>query len=199
VEPPQKQSRVASVDWPSPTLPLVVVAYHGPAYSDQKKDKAALDFVVPIGFGENSELYERLVLKEQKVDVLEVNFSDQADPELFAVVARVKDPKNVNYVRDEIIKTVERFTKEPISSEKLEETRAHIRYSAALGWVSAGSIAAFLSNYLGLASNPETVDKLFALYQQVTSRDVLESAKRYFAPESRTIVTLATKAKEETK
>lgn len=198
-EPPQKQMRVGAVDWPSPTLPYVVVAYHGPAYSDQKKDKASLDFLVPIAFGENSELYQRLILKEQKVDMLAVSFDDQVDPELFATVARVKDAKDINYVRDEIIKTFDRFVKEPVPVEKLEETRAYIRYSTALSWTSAGAIAGFLAPYLSVAETPRTVDRLFAQYQQITARDIQENAKRYFIPENRVVVTLATKPKEEAK
>ena len=39
-DPPQNEARSANVDWPSPTLPLVAVGYHGPAYSDTGKDKA---------------------------------------------------------------------------------------------------------------------------------------------------------------
>ncbi len=198
-EPPQKQARSAAVDWPSPTLPYVAVAYHGPAYSDQKKDKAALDFLVPIAFGENSELYQRLVLKEQKVDMLAVSFDEQMDPELFGVVARVKDPKDVNYVRDEIIKTFDRFSHETIPAEMLEETRAHIRYSTALSWTSAEAIAGFLAPYLAINGSPQTVDRLFNLYPQITGKEVQEIAKRYFAPENRTVVTLATKGKEEAK
>jgi zinc protease len=198
-EPPQKQARTASVDWPSPTLPFLVVAYHGPAYSDRQKDKAALDFLVPIAFGENSELYQRLVLKEQKIDVLNVSFDDQIDPELFAVIARLKDPKDLNYVRDEIIKTFDRFAKEPVTPEKLEETRSFIRYSTALGWTSANAIAGFLAPYLALGGTPETIDRMFALYGQVTAKDIQENAKRYFSAENRTVVTLATKMKEESK
>jgi zinc protease len=198
-EPPQKQARTASVDWPSPTLPYVVVAYHGPAYSDQKKEKAALDFLVPIAFGENSELYQRLVLKEQKAEALFVSFDDQVDPELFAVVARVKDARDLNYVRDEIIKTFGRFTEEKITQEKLDETRSHLRYSTALSWTSAEAVAGFLAPYLSLAPTPQTVDRLFSLYQQITLKDIQDAAKRFFAPENRTIVTLAPKLKEEKK
>jgi zinc protease len=198
-EPPQKQARTASVDWPSPTLPYIAVAYHGPAYSDQKKDKAALDFLVPIAFGENSELYQKLVLKEQKIDMLEVSFDDQIDPELFAVIARLKDAKDLNYVRDEIIKTFDRFTREAVPGEKLEETRSHVRYGTALGWRSANAIAGFLAPYLALSGTPETVDRVFALYQQITARDIQDYAKRYFTPENRVIVTLASKPREETK
>ena len=198
-EPPQKQSRSASVDWPSPTLPFVVVAHHGPAYSDERKDKAALDFLVPIAFGENSELYQKLVLKEQKVDMLMPSFDDQIDPELFAVVARVKDPKDVEYVRDAIVATFERCADERIAQEKVDETRAHIRYSTALGWTSAGAIAGFLAPYIALGGTPQTVDKLFSLYRQITPKDIQEAAKRYFTAENRTVVTLATLPKEVTK
>ena len=34
VEPPQEGPRTAHVDWPSPTLPIVAVAFKGPAYND---------------------------------------------------------------------------------------------------------------------------------------------------------------------
>jgi zinc protease len=195
-EPPQKKTQSASVDWPSPTLPYVVVAYHGPAFSEVRKDKAALDFLVPIAFGENSELYQKLVLKEQKVDMLEPSFEDQADPELFGIVARVKDPADLDYVRDELIKTFERFSKENIPQVKVDETRSHIRYGTALGWQSAGDIAGFLSPYIALSGNPETVNRVFALYNQVTPKDILENAKKYFTPENRVVVTLATKKEE---
>jgi zinc protease len=195
-EPPQKKEQSASVDWPSPTLPYVVVSHHAPAFSDTRKDKTALDFLVPIGFGENSDLYQKLVLKEQKVDMLETAFDDQVDPELFSVFARVKDPKDLDYVRDEIIKTFERFTKETISSDKVEETRAHVRYGTALGWQSAGAIASFLAPYIALNGNPDTVNKVFTLYNQVTAKDILDNAKKYFTPENRIIVTLATKKED---
>src|SRR5712691_5903996 len=51
----QKEPRENHVDWPSETLPLIYVAFRGPAYSDYKKDKAALDLVAPLAFGENSD------------------------------------------------------------------------------------------------------------------------------------------------
>jgi len=193
-EPPQTEPRTAHVDWPSPTLPFVVVAFHGPAYSDEKMDKAALDLLAVIGFGENSELYQRLGLKEQKVDVLSPAFDDQPDPELFSVVARIKDRKDLDYVRDQITATFKRYTTELIPDSKLKDTRAHLRYGTALGWTSSGAIANFLAPYVALRRTPETIDKLFSLYDRVTPEVVRELAARYFTENSRTIVTLATKS-----
>jgi zinc protease len=196
LEPPQKGPRTAHVDWPSPTLPYLVVAFHGPAYSDEKKDKAALDFLEAVAFGEDSELYQKLVLKEQKVDVIEVSFGDQKDPELFAVTARVKDGKDVEYVRDQILATFEKYTKELIPAEKLADTRSRLKYGTALGWNSSEAIANYLAPYLALAETPETVNKLFRVYEAITPEDVREMAKKYFVESGRTIVTLATKKGE---
>ena len=95
-EPPQASPRTAVVDWNTPTLPWMEIAFKGPAYSDEKKDKAALDLLSPIAFGPNSELYQTLVLKEQKVDQLENSFGNHPDPELFTSYARIKNPKDVD-------------------------------------------------------------------------------------------------------
>src|SRR5262245_57988140 len=190
VEPPQMEPRTAAVDWNSPTLPWVVVAFKAPAYSDEKKDKAALDLLAPIAFGSNSDLYQKLVLKEQKVDELEVGFGNHPDPELFSVYARVKDPKDADYVRDQILSTYQRFVDEPIDQAKLDDTRSRIRYSFALRMNSSSAIASSLAAYIGLRRTPETINKLFALYQQITPQDIRAAAKQYFTPNNRTIVTL---------
>jgi zinc protease len=104
-EPEQAEERTANVEWPQPTLPWIAVAYKGPAYSDEQKDKPALDLAASLGFSQTSDLYQRLVIKEQKVDTLFADFGDHPDPYLFTVGARVKDVKDVDYVRGEIIKT----------------------------------------------------------------------------------------------
>src|SRR5262245_12170184 len=132
VEPPQAAPRSATVDWNSPTLPWLAIAFRAPGYSDEKIDNAALDLLSPIAFGPNSDLYQRLVLKEQKVDELEADFGNHPDPELFTVYARVKDPKDIDYVRAQILRTFERFSKEPVEQAQLDATRSRIRYSFAL-------------------------------------------------------------------
>jgi len=48
-----------------------------------------------------------------------------------------------------------------------------------------------LAPYIGLRRTPETINKLFALYQQITPEDIRTTANRYFTVNNRTIVTLA--------
>jgi zinc protease len=193
-EPPQNEPRTAHVDWPTPTLPYVTVAFHAPAYSDELKDKAALDLFAAVAFGQNSDLYQRLVVKEQKVDTLSGSNPERMDPPLFTVTAKVKDRKDIDYVRDQILATFDRFKNEQIPSGKLDEARSRIRYSTALGFDSSDAIAGALAPYIALRRTPETMERLMNLYETITPEDVQTIASKYFVEPKRTIVTLATKA-----
>ena len=193
-EPPQTGSRTAHVDWPSPTLPWLAVAFKGPAYSDETKDKPALDLLREIAFGENSDIYRRLVLEQQKVDDIGVDFGNHPDPELFTAYARIKDVKDIDDVREQVLATFARFTKENVDQAKLDATRSRMRYSFALRMNSSPAIAAALAPYILLRRTPDTINKVFDLYQLVTPQDVRAMAAKYFTENNRTVVTLATKA-----
>lgn len=193
-EPKQTAPRTAHVDWPSPTLPIVAVAFRGPAYSDVEKDKMALDLLAQVAFGENSDLYQKLVLTEQKVDLLAPDFSNQVDPEMFVVLSRVKSPKDMDYVRDQILATFKRYTTELIPAAQLDATRSRLRYSFALAMDSSDAIASTLAPFVSLRRSPDTIDKLATLMETVTPEDVRSMANKYFTDEQRTIVTLAPKA-----
>ncbi len=193
-EPKQTEPRTANIDWPSPTLPIVAVAFRGPAYSDVAKDKLALDLLAQVAFGENSTLYQKLVLTEQKVDVLEPDFSNQLDPELFVVLARVKDPKDMDYVREQILATYKRFTTELIPAATLNDTRSRVRYSFAMAMDSSEAIASTVAPFVSLRRSPETIDKLAGLMETITPEDVRAMAVKYFRDDSRTVVTLQSKA-----
>src|SRR5215204_5288266 len=192
-EPAQNESRTAHIPWDAPTLPHLAVAFHGPKFSDASKDVAALDLFQSLALGEKSELYQQLVLKEQKVDVLAADFGHQADPELFTIYARVKDPAQVNYVRDQILKTFARFKSETFPLERLNATRSRMRYGFAMAMNSNDRIAGALAPYIALERTPETLNRLFDTYQTVTPDDIRDVVKKYFREESRTVVTLATK------
>jgi zinc protease len=73
----------------------------------------------------------------------------------------------------------------------LDATRSRLRYGTALGLTSSEAVAAFLAPYLALRRSPETIDKMFALYDRITPADVQAMASRYFQDNNRTLVTLA--------
>src|ERR1700733_5397194 len=112
VEPKQQGPREAHVDWQSPTLPLLTIAYKGPAYTDTAKDTAALDAFSTLVFGQNSELYQKLVVREQKLDSLSANSPSSVDPDLFSIRARLKRVEDLPAIREEILAAVKRFQEE---------------------------------------------------------------------------------------
>ena len=132
-----------------------------------------------------------MVLEQQKVDELEVDFGNHPDPELFTAYVRIKDAKDIGDVRDQVLATFNRFTKETVEQATLDATRSRIRYSFALRMNSSPAIAASLAPYILLRRTPDTINKVFGLYQQVTPQDIQAMAAKYFTENNRTIITLA--------
>ena len=193
VEPIQKEARKAHINWDSPTLPYVSVAYRAPAFSETDKDAAALDLLSAIAFGENSDIYQKLVLNEQKAVFISPDFDNHLDPELFTVFAQIKDVKDLDYVKDEIVKTYKKYATEKIPNKQLDQTRSRLRYGFSLGMNSNDAIAGTLARFIALRGSPDTIDKVFTLYDSITPEDIRAAAAKYFTDNSQTIVTLTAK------
>jgi len=191
VEPAQQGPRENNIDWPSPTLPLIEIAFHGPAYSDADKDWAALDALATLAFGRNSDLHEKLVVREQKVDRLIGDMSQSVDPNLFAIEARVKKPEDVSYVRTQILDTIKRFQDELVPGEKLSAVQSRERYGFTMQLDNSQSVAAAVARYIALRRTPDTIDKLYSIYSQLTPEDIRAAARKYLTENNRTIVTLS--------
>ncbi|HET9532858.1 MAG TPA: insulinase family protein, partial [Blastocatellia bacterium] len=167
-------------------------------YSDEDKDMPALDLLGNLGFSKTSELYQRLVIKEQKVDLLLYSFDDRLDPYLLTAGARVKDLKDLDYVREEIRKTFESFKSNKVDEKKLSEVKSHLRYSFSLGLDNSEAIAARLAPYIALRRTPETINRLYEVYASITPDDIREIARKYFVETHRTVVTLSHQEKGKT-
>ena len=190
-EPPQTQAKRAHYDWPTKTLPRLVIGFHGPAYSDEKTDKAALDLLAETAFSRSAPLYQKLVIEEQKCLSLYASFSDRRDPYLMTFNATIKQEKDLPYVESEIFKELERLKKEPVSEVLLTDVKANLKYSFANALGTTDGIASTLAYYINLATDPGTVNKLFDLYEKVTPKDIQEMTKKYFIKTNSTVVTLS--------
>jgi zinc protease len=189
-EPPQKGPHTEHVAWPTATLPWLAVAFHGPAYSDERKDQATLDLISYLGFSESSDLYQKLVIQEQKVDVLGADNPDRVDPYLFSVLTRLKKASDIDAVRADILATLDGFREKKVTPERLNEVKRHLRYSFELGLNNSEAIAGVVARFVALRRTPETINRLYEVYDSITPEDIQQVARRYFIEDGRTIVTL---------
>ena len=190
VEPPQTRERTAVVTWPNPTLPFLMLGYHAPPFSDQSIDMPALDVLSQLLFSETSPLFRQLYLQEQVVDVLTGGAVDHRDAPLFTVLARITDPTRIDHVRDAIVEEIERMKVEAVDEEVLVATKSHMRYAFSMGLDNPASLAEILGHYLQLTEDPETVNRVYGLYNAVTADDIRRVATVYFPASNRTVVTL---------
>lgn len=189
-EPKQTEPKEVDIDFHAPTTPIVAVAYKAAEYDDEVKDSAVLDIISYYAFSENSDLFRKLVINDQTAETIMGYYPDHVDPELFTVIARVKEKEDIDEVRSAILGTIDKLQSEPVSAEKLENIKSHLRYQFALSLNSTESIADTLAHFVSVGGSPATINKRYALYQDVTPEDVLRVAKKTFAADNRTIATL---------
>ena len=190
-EPGVRGPRKAHIPWNTPTPPYLLVGYRAAAYSDTVADAAALDLIRFLGFSETSPLYERLMIDEQCVDILFGHNPDRMDPYLFTVMARVKQAAQIDHVREAILDTFGWFVANEVDEEKFRSVKNHLRYRYSLSLNNAEAIASSMAHYVSLQRTPETLNRLYTLYDSLTPADLRAVAKKYFVDAGRTEVTLS--------
>ena len=190
-EPPPTGPTYTHVSWSSPTLPLVWVAFHAPAFSETVVDHAALDTLLGLSFGRTSELYRRLVETEQKVDQLGTFAPGRVDPAMMVVTARVKKPEDTVYVRDAILKVAAQLRTTPVSAQRLADAKAAGKYGLIRSLDNTEQIAATLAAFVRYRRAYATINDYYRLVDTLTPDDLSATARRYFTDEGMVVATLA--------
>ena len=180
----------AHVPWSSPTLPWVTVAFHGPSLFNWKEN-AAVDVLLDLEFGQTSDLYKRLVEQEQKVDQLFAWGAGNYDPSLMTVWARVKDPKDAVYVRDEIMGTFARLRTRQLDAQRVADAKSNTRYGFLRTLDNTDSIAAAVARYAHYERSYDTINKYFRALADVTPAGIQSAARRYFTDRNLVVTTLS--------
>jgi zinc protease len=189
-EPPQKREKRVALGWKSATLPVLLMGFHTPAFSTSNVDIPALEVLSELLFSERAPLYKRLVLEEQKVEVLYGAYERHVDPTLFNVYARIKKPEDVAHVEKAIADELARIGRDGVDARTLGEVLSHTRYAFAGQLATAEQVALVGAEFIALTGRLSAVDEYFALFNKVSSADVQRVAKTYFTPTNRTVVTL---------
>jgi zinc protease len=189
-EPAQTETRYAHLKQTA-FPPYLSLSYKGPAFSDQSKDLPALMLLNTLLFRESSDVYQKLVVKEQKARALSSYTVPTRDPFLWSITASVVKAEDLQYVKDEITKALEKAKTDPVDARKLADAKSNIRYSFAMGLDSPDQIANALAQSVWLTSDPESTNRYYALFQGVTADDLMKAAQKYYTPNTLTIGTIS--------
>ena len=194
VEPPLGGSKYEHLQWDGPTQPWFVMAFRGPAFVPTAKDMPALDLISEIYFSESSDLYRQLVLEDQSVDQLFGYFPNQKDPGMLLIAARLTDAAHATDVRDRINQALLAARTQLVATDKIEETKARLRYSFTATLESSDAIGSMLASFVQHDRNPDIINDVYRSYDALTAGDVRDIANRYFVDDSRVTLTLSSEA-----
>jgi zinc protease len=189
-EPPQTAERTAEVSYPGKTLPILAVAYKGDAFDPANRDYVAALLLEELAFGETSELRKRLLLREQRVQMLAASVPLNRDQPLFTIYAMIKQPDDIAAVRDEIYATLEQFKTTPVDATRLRDLKRRNKYSFLMGLETPDAVAAALARFISLTGDIAVIDRLYAAADAVTAEDIMRAAKKYFVPARRNVIVL---------
>ncbi len=189
-EPPQHGERSAGVTYPGRTLPVLDIAYKGDRFNSDNRTYVAALLLGDLAFGETSELYKKLYIQEQKVDMLDASIPVKRDTPLFEIVARVKKEADLDAVREAVYATLLQYQTTLVDARRLEDLKRRQRYQFLMNLDTPDRVAGGLARFVAITGGIEIVEKLYAAIDAVTLEDIRTAATRYFVPEGRTVVVL---------
>jgi zinc protease len=166
---------------------LITVAFTARP-SDAEKDYAALDTALDLLFGPTSDLYQRLVEREQKVD------------QLFPTCPRTRTPaghhhgprevaRRCRHVRDLILDTVAEARAKRVDPKRLADAKSHNRYGFARAFDNSESIAGTLARFVRYDRDYGTLNRLFEVYDSLVADDLQAAARGYLTDANMVVTT----------
>lgn len=189
-EPDQKETKFTNLQ-KAGFPPYLSLNYKGPGYDEKSNDFPTLDILCAAYFGENSDIYNKLVIQEQKLRSISGDATTTRDPFLISVEASLVSADDFGYIRKEMEKVLELAKTKPIDAKLLQETKMNFRNSAVMSIDNPTAIAQNLSYFTWVSGNPEQLNEYFAKYDKVSAQDIMRVAQKYFSPEHLTIGTIA--------
>lgn len=189
-EPKQTKSKRDEIIWKNPTLPLLLIGFHGPKFSTENLENVALDAIADIAFGEISPIYQELVVKTQTVEFLEAFWELHRDPYLFFIFIRVNEKEKLKEVEEKIFKTIENLQKNGVGKEDLVRVKERKLYSFLSSLNTPSRVANALAEFFAISGSFDSLEKHINLYKKLNNEMIKNVSKKYLNKENSTVVVL---------
>jgi zinc protease len=189
-EPVQNAPRKAEVKFPGRTLPILSLNYKGPAWNACDKMAVAAEVLGAVAFGSNSAIYKKLVIQNQKVQMLSGDFSLARDPNLLSITAMVTNPQDLALIEKEILDTVAAFRRDLCDKKLLQDTKSAAKYQFLMSLETAQGVCFALMPSVVFSGGIEAIEDYYRTLESITPEDVRAAANQFLADNGRTTVTL---------
>ena len=190
VEPRQTAPRYETVEYSARTLPMLSFNWKAPAWSPTDRLAVATELLGSVAFGRNSEIFRKLVLREQRVQSLGAGFGLQRDPTVVTLSAMVSNPADLDAVREELKGAVARAKEDLVDARVLADTKSAMKYGFLMGLETAQNAAFSIIGPIINTGTLEAVDDYYRTLESLTPEDIREAARRILVDEGLTLVTL---------
>jgi zinc protease len=192
-EPEQKEARQKALTWKGPTTPRITLGYKIPSASENLRDVAALAVTATLVFGEPGELYQKVVVKDQKVIELGSDPDDalNKDPGLFRIDAKLKASTSFDEVTSAVQGALDAVARGEAKAADIASARTHMISALTLAMQTPGSVAERLAYLMAVTGDVRGFERYTAELRKVTAEDIARVAKAYLVPARRNVVTLS--------
>lgn len=185
-EPPQTEERRREVSKPTTTQKLAV-GYHAPAMGDF--DHPALSMLAEVLFGGRaSRLHQKLVRELEIATEVRVFVGPFRDPGLLEMYVSARGEHTAEELLGAIDDELGRVREEPVSTAEIERARARVELGLLAGLETADGKASTVGFYETVLGRPAAAFERMEAFARVTPSDLRRVARRYLAPDGRTVV-----------
>jgi zinc protease len=190
-EPKQEKEIIAHMQR-GDVLPVLLMGYRIPAYMENLKEAISLQIISDLLASSNSRLYQRLVNEEQKAKSFWAFSYEKRDPHYFSILFRADRGKqeDLKYLKAEFEKEMEIIISKAQDQKFLKDLKSNKKYSFLGGLNNPQDIALQVAETYQVSGDPNTLNTYFDVLEKITAEDIMNTAKKYFRPENRTLVTM---------
>jgi zinc protease len=190
-EPEQKAPRARTLTWHGETEPRMTIAYRTPSVKASLADAAARATLASAVFGTPSDLYQRLVVSEQKAFSIEADSRGLGakDPGGFEVDARLKGTTSFDEIIGAVQAALDAAARGQLSGEKIEAARDHLLNETIVRAQTPAQVAVALAVTAGTVGDVRAFERYVDALGAVKPEDVARVAKA-LTPAHRSVVTL---------
>ena len=173
-------------------LPVVMMGYRNVGYTENQKESICLEVISDILGSNKSELYQRLVNKEQKAKSFWTWNPTKRDPLYYTVIFRTdkKKQQDLIYLKEEFEKEIEKVKYTPQNEKFLSDIKSNKKYRFLSSLNNPQSIALEIAETFQVSGEAENINTYFDILDQITAEDIMKTAKKYLVNSRRTIVTM---------